>query len=59
MCVSCCALQKSEAWASLTRSQVEVVAGQLAAEMSRMKELLKEMEPPAGVAGAPKRRGWW
>lgn len=52
-------LQESEAWRCLDRSQVELVASQLADEMSRLQRLLAEMEPPAGMVSAPKRRGWW
>jgi hypothetical protein len=53
------ALQKSEAWHSLDRAQVELVASHLAAEMDRLKQLLAELEPPSGVSGTPKRRAWW
>jgi hypothetical protein len=52
-------LQKSEAWHSLDRSQVELIASHLACEMDRLKQLLAELEPPSGVSGAPKRRAWW
>lgn len=52
-------VKESEAWRCLDRSQIELVASQLADEMSRLQQLLAEMEPPAGVVGAPKRRGWW
>lgn len=52
-------LQKSEAWHSLDRCQVELVASHLACEMDRLKQLLAELEPPSGVSGAPKRRAWW
>ena len=52
-------LQASEAWHSLDRSQVELVASQLAAEMASLRRLLGEMEPPSGMGAPPKRRGWW
>lgn len=52
-------LQKGDAWQSLDRSQVELVASQLSSELSRLKQLLVELEPPAGMGGPPKRRGWW
>lgn len=57
-CVPVC-LQASEAWHSLDRSQVELVASQLAAEMASLRRLLGEMEPPSGMGAPPKRRGWW
>jgi hypothetical protein len=58
-CMFVSGVQAGEAWQSLDRSQVELVANQLAAEMASLKSLLADMEPPAGMGAAPKRRGWW
>lgn len=43
----------------MDRSQVEAVASHLAAEMTRIKQLLQDLEPPSGAAAIPKRRTWW
>jgi hypothetical protein len=51
--------QSSEGWAALDKGQVELLAGHLAGELVRLTGLLKDLEPPTGVAAVPKRRSWW
>eukprot|EP00775_Hariotina_reticulata_P003599 gene3599-3864_t len=52
-------VQACEAWGCLDRTQVELVASHLAAQITRLKQLLGELQPPTGSAALPKRRSWW